>query len=119
MILLSICIMISAIGILMLISSFLDKDDVALFVVGILILLFTGVFGFGLLCSKKITSTIEKQHKFTYAKTASTVVVETNEITSTFKDAHTYNSISDSSKAFIRTDYNVYGIEVSKSLVIK
>lgn len=118
MIVLIICICVALIAIaLIVISGFQDNEGMG--TLGFVILLIDGIMGFGVLCIAYPATTTEIQQEFYYAKTHSTVLIETPTKYETFTDAHTFNIISDSSKVFLHTDYNVYGGEVRSYLVIK
>lgn len=119
MISLTISIILGAIGIILFIIGW-ASDDSELGAFGFCIMLFVGLLGFGLACNYETQSSTEIQiQKFSYAKTESELIIQTPEKTETFSDAHTFNSISDSSKIFIHTDYNVYGGKMGSHLIIK
>lgn len=119
MIALFICITLAVIAILIIILASTPAIDGVWAIAGIIILMIDGALGFGLVCSSNIESSSETQVEFSFAKTQSTVIIETSCKTQVFSDAYTYNRISDSSKVFLYTDYNVYGDEVHSRLVVK
>lgn len=119
MLALLICITLAVIAILMIILSCTPSIDGVWGFIGMILLMFDGALGFGLVCTSNIESSSETQVEFSFAKTQSTVIIETPCKTQVFSDAYTYNRISDSSKVFLYTDYNVYGDEVHSRLIVK
>lgn len=110
---------IAFIAIAMLIMAF-ASDDGDLGFTALIILVFAVVLGFGVFCNAMTeTSTEVPIEKFTYAKTESVLVIQAGGTTKTFTDAFTYNSISDSSKVFLRTDYDIYGGEIRTEIIVK
>lgn len=118
MIALIICIIIAVVGIVFCIIATI-KDEGGWGLAGIIVLMLDGALGFGLFCSTTVDSTSEKQVDFSFAKTQSTVTIETPDKTEIFRDAYTFTRISDSSKVLLHTDYNVYGQETHSRLVVK
>ena len=117
MIVLSISVLLAVIAIFLIIYG-LVKDNDASFA-GWMILLFDLLLGFGLFCSMITDYKLEEKIEFNYAKTNSCVIIETSKFTQVFTDAATYNKISDSSSVYIEAQYNVYGLELRRYLVVK
>lgn len=112
-----ICSIIAFVGIIFIVLAF-TSDEKYGFIAGLI--LFLDIFlGFGLFCSTKTESSTETQVEFSYAKSKSTVIIETTDKTETFTDAYTFNSISDSSRIYLHADYNAYGSKVGSYLIIK
>lgn len=114
-----ICSVIALIGIILFVIGVVDSDSVFL-PIAILILLCDGICGFGIFCCvSPVSATETKVEVFCYTKAKALIVIETPQKTETFTDAYTYNTISDSSKIYLHTDYNSYGYELRSHLVIK
>lgn len=119
MIPLIICSIIAIIGITLIIISF-TSDDEGFGFAGFIILLFDSLLGFGLCCCLFTASSTEIEvKKFSYAKAESVVLIQTPQKAQTFSDAHTFNSICDSSKVYLHVDYNSYGYEIKSHLIVK
>ena len=52
-------------------------------------------------------------------KTSSAVVLEYKDVRTILDDARSYNLVNDSTKYQLKTDFNMYGFQVGKNIVIK
>jgi len=120
MITILICSAVAFFGMLLIFFSLLDSEREGMRFAGVLIIVATGVLGFGAVCGIVPYSSREiKVEKFTYSKTESTVTIECTGYFHTFTDAQTYNATNDSAQVFLIVAYNAYGYQVDRHIIVK